>query len=92
MGHPSSWNSKDVLVHPLDQKHLFVVVDLAEFYFNDFPAAGGHVPAYVGSLDGLLAMAAIDEYRQLHAARTAVVKKRIQSGSYRAAGVENVIA
>ena len=48
--------------------------------------------AHIGGLDGQLAMAAVDQHGQLHAARPAMVEERVQRGADGAAGVEHIVA
>ena len=48
--------------------------------------------ADIGGLDGQLPMAAVDEYRQLHAARAAVIEQGVERGADGAAGIEHVVA
>src|ERR1700746_3217935 len=79
-------------VHPLDQQHLIVVVDLVELDFDNFAAAGGYGFAYVGRLNGQLAMATIDQHGQLHATRAAVVEEGLERGTDGAARVKHVVA
>ena len=79
------------LVDFLDQQDLLVVVDFAEFDFDDFPTACRHVFADVGSFDREFAMTAVDQYRQLHASGTPVVKERVQGRSNGSPGVEHVV-
>src|ERR1700723_332570 len=80
------------LVDALDQQYLLVVVDFAEFHFDDFTAAGRYMLANVGGLNRQLAMPAVNQNCQLHAAWTTVIKERVQCGADRAAGVEHVVA
>jgi len=53
------WNR---LIDPFDQQNLLVVVDLLELDLDDLAAAGGHMLADVGGLDGQFAVASVDEY------------------------------
>src|SRR5690606_524741 len=47
--------------------------------------------AAVAGLDRQLAPAAVDQHRELHAARAAVVEELVQGGAHRAAGIEDVV-
>lgn len=81
-----------VSIHPLDEEYLLVVVDLVEFDFDNFAAAGGDVAADVGCFDGQFAVASVDEHSELNAARTAVVEERVEGGANGTAGVEDIVA
>src|SRR5271165_2251371 len=48
--------------------------------------------ADVCGLDGQFTMAAIDEYRQLYAARTAMVEERVERSADGSAGIEDIVA
>src|ERR1035437_5430964 len=80
------------LVDPFDQQNLLVVVDLLKLDFDDLAAAGGHMLADIGGFDGQLAMAAIDEHSQLHAAWPSVIEKSVESCPDGAALVEHIVA
>ena len=53
---------------------LFFLVNLSKLYFNDFAVRGLYGAAHEGSFNGQLAVSAINEHAELHAARAAVVK------------------
>src|SRR5579875_1451897 len=78
-------------VGEFDQEDLFVVVDFAEFDFDDFAAGGGDGAAYVLRLDGEFAVAAVDEDEELDGLGAAVVEEGVEGGPDGAAGVEDVV-
>ena len=78
-------------LHTLDEQHLLVIVDFFQLDFDDLALRGRNGSADEGGFDGELAMAAVDEDQQLHAARAAVVEERIEGGANGAAGVEHVV-
>ena len=73
------------------EEDLFVVVDFAEFDFDDFAAGGGNGAAYVLRLDGEFAVAAVDEDEELDGFGAAVVEEGVEGGADGAAGVEDVV-
>ena len=75
----------------LDQNHLLVLVDFPKLDFDDFLLGGLHMPADKGRLDRQLPMSAVDKHGQPDSLRAAMVEKRIERGTHRSPGVENVI-
>ena len=79
------------LVDEFDEDDLFVVVDFAEFDFDDFAAGGGDGAADELGFDGEFAVAAVDEDEELDALGAAVVEEGIEGGTDGASGVEDVV-
>src|SRR5262250_3645242 len=74
-----------------DEHDLVAPVPLCEPYLNLFGDRGGEVLAHVVGANRQLAMSAVDEDGELHAARPAEVHERVERGAHRAAGVEHVV-
>src|SRR5581483_7826116 len=74
------------------EQHLLGVINLLELDLDDLAAACGHDLAHIGGLNGQLAMTAVNEHSQLHAARTAMIEERIQRSADGAAGIKHVVA
>src|SRR5205807_8111164 len=74
-----------------DQEHLLARIDLLQFYLDDFILRSLDCASDKRSFDGQLAVSAIDEHEQLHAARASMVEEGIERGANGAARVENVV-
>jgi hypothetical protein len=74
-----------------DEQDPVDLVDLDELNLDALVAGGGQVLADVVRADRKLAMTAVGENRQLDPGRAAVVEERVDRGSDRAAGVEDVV-
>src|SRR5688572_11091302 len=64
---------------------------LLEAHVDDLVLRSGDVLANIVGADGQLAVAAIDEHRQLDQARAPEIDERIEGGAHRTAGIEDVI-
>ena len=78
-------------VDEFHKNDLFVIVDLAEFDFDDFAAGGGDGAAYVLGLDGKFAVASVDEDEELDGFGASVVEEGVEGGADRSAGEENIV-
>ena len=74
-----------------DQQDAVDLVDLDELDLDALTASGGQVLADVIGADRQLAMAAVGDDCELDAVGAAVVEERLDRGSDRAAGVEDVV-
>ena len=81
----------DLLLGLTDEQDLVDLVDLDELHLDALGARGRQVLADVVGADRQLAVAAVDEDRELHACGPAVVEQRVDRGADRAAGVEHVV-
>ena len=68
-----------------------VSVVFGETHLDVLTARGGHVLADVVGAQRQLAVAAVDEHRELHGAGPADVAQGVERGAHRAAGVEDVV-
>src|SRR3989441_599533 len=78
-------------VSPFHRPDLVHAVRLGEPDLHLLAAGGGEVLAHVVRADGKLAMAAVDEHRELHPLRPAEVDQRVHRGTHRSAGEEHVV-
>ncbi len=74
-----------------EQDDAVSVVGLAELDAHALGEGGRDVLADVVGADRQLAVAAVDEDRQLHARRPAILEQRVDRGADRAAGEEDVV-
>src|SRR6266700_898516 len=74
-----------------NEQNAVDLVHLDELHLDSLVAGGRKVLADVVGTDRQLAVAAVDEHRQLDAVGSAVVEERLDPGADRAAGVEHVI-
>jgi hypothetical protein len=70
---------------------LVDLVDLDELHLDALAAGGGQVLAHVVGADRKLTVAAVGEDGELHARRPAVVEERLDGGTNRPTGVEDVV-
>src|SRR5712691_3883694 len=75
----------------LDEHHALLAVHLGQADFDDLGVAGLHVPADEGSLDGQLAVAAVDQHAQPDALRPAQVEETVHGGADGATSVKHVV-
>src|SRR2546423_567487 len=73
------------------QQNLFGIVNLGQFHLDHFIHRGLHISSYEGGIDRNLAMSSVDQDAELHLARTAVRKQRIQCCACGTPGKEYVI-
>jgi hypothetical protein len=78
-------------IYALYKQDSLGAVHFLKFYFHDFATRGLHHPADVSGFNGKLAVAAVNQYKQLHARGPSMIKQRIQRGPNRPARVEDVI-
>src|SRR5713226_9601106 len=64
---------------------------LGHQHLDALGVGGGHVLADVVGSDGQLAMASVDEHRQLNRARPAEVEQRVHRGPCRSSAVNHVV-
>src|SRR5277367_517845 len=83
--------SEPASVDLLDQQHLFVVIDFAQFHFDDFTTRGLHLASYEAGFNGQFAMTAIDQRQQLHATGAAMTEERVESGPDGTTCIQHVI-
>src|SRR5205823_62388 len=74
-----------------DEQDSVDLVDLDELHLDALVARGRQVLADVVGTDRQLAVAAVDEHRELDAVGPPVVEERLDRGANRAAGVEDVV-
>jgi hypothetical protein len=74
-----------------DEQDAIDLVHLDELHLDALAAGGGQVLAYVVGADGKLTMAAIDQARELDPRGSSVLEKRLDRGSDRPAGREDVV-
>ena len=70
---------------------MLFVVDLREFYFDNFIVCSLHGAADEGGFDWQLAVAAIDQHAELYPARASVIEQCVQCSANRAPRIEHVI-
>src|SRR5580692_526450 len=63
-----------------------------ELHFNNFAAAGRHMPAHIGRFNRKFTMTAIDEDRELNSPRTPMIEQRIECSSDSTTGVKHIVA
>jgi rhodanese-related sulfurtransferase len=71
--------------------HFILSVDLIDTHVHALVLGGGDVLAHVIGPDRQLAVAAINQHRQLYPRRPSVVEYRVDRGTHRAPGIEHVV-
>src|SRR5215467_9873112 len=78
---PASWLAHGLgsrIVHALYEHDLFLPIDFLKFHFDDFVAARLNHASRIPSFNRKLAVAAVDEHKQLNPRGASVIEQRIE--------------